>query len=358
MSRKVEGCAGPVQPISAHDTSYKPGKIKRIKPHYKTTIIGASLKTRLHCNHLIPKCKCSAKSNRKKSHKTKQVVQEVGIQRTVLSSSRALPRGEMNGRKIYQSTDDSVSICDATWRPNLSNSSKTNNENHNHKFRKGDERVLKKKLRFEDQVTELNESYNPAQMTHSAKKINTNKSQKQNDIQPSSSIQVPYTHYRANSNTHLWTKTSGNYCRLCEAPDKGCFDKANRIKKTDQGHKNHSENTTLKYHPEHDEFSSHNELCFLCHRFRNNKYDDNYCKICNTHLCYSQEGMTESEHSLHHRGSPSAQAGGGKNNTKIPYEPRTKFVKKLKEKLETAYMKDELKVSCLLNVSFVLGVVE
>lgn len=282
------------------------------------------------------------------------MVQGAGIQRRVLNSSRVLPRGEKNGRKIYQSTDESVSVCDATWRPNLNGSEdkhKTDSENHSHKYRNG---VLKKKLRFEDQVTELNERCSPGQIKNSAKEIN-NKSEKQDESHPSSS--VPSMHSRANSNGNLERKTKGtsaDYCRLCEARDEEYSNESYRIKKKDNMHNNHDETTsTSKFYAEHDNFSSHDELCFLCHRYRGHKCicDDNYCKICDKHLNCSQEGMTENEHSLHQRGSASAQVAGGENHhiplTKIPYEPRTKFVKNLKEKLETTYMKDNSNVSCL-----------
>ncbi|KAK8398303.1 hypothetical protein O3P69_003891 [Scylla paramamosain] len=163
MSRSAEVSTDHAQPASTWDNSRSHSGSKCTRPHSKTTVFGASLKTRLHCNHLVPKCKCSSKKNRKRTRKTKHVVQENGLQRRVTSSSCTFPRGEMNGRKIYQSTDESLSVCDASWRPKLNHSKdrpKTNNENCHHKYGNGEERILKKKLRFEDEVTDDKGGYN------------------------------------------------------------------------------------------------------------------------------------------------------------------------------------------------------
>ncbi|KAK8398302.1 hypothetical protein O3P69_003891 [Scylla paramamosain] len=355
MSRSAEVSTDHAQPASTWDNSRSHSGSKCTRPHSKTTVFGASLKTRLHCNHLVPKCKCSSKKNRKRTRKTKHVVQENGLQRRVTSSSCTFPRGEMNGRKIYQSTDESLSVCDASWRPKLNHSKdrpKTNNENCHHKYGNGEERILKKKLRFEDEVTDDKGGYNSGKMTHSVKDIKTNKSPRQNDIQLSPTIQVSHTHNRTNSNKDLERKakqTSKDYCRLCEAsdnlPDKRDFGGAKRIKKKYQVH--NKKYAISKFYPEHYDFTSHNELCFLCQRYRNYKciHDDNYCTICHKHVYCSQEDMTESAHSLHHQSSPPTCVAGDEDRhsplNKIPYEPRTKFVRNLKEKLETNYMKDK-----------------
>lgn len=347
LSKRSEGSVSHVQSAPSQDNTSNTGRSKRTRPHSKMTVVGASLKTRMHCNHLMPKCKCSNIHNRKKTPKAKHIVQGAGIQRRVLSSSRSLPRGEKNGRKIYQTIDESVSVCDATWRPNLDNSGdmpKSNSDNHNHKFKNG---VLKKKLRFEDQVTELSERCSPSQIIDSAKNID-NKNQKQDE---SSSSSVQSTRARVNSNMGLegtTKKTSADYCRLCEAPDKEYLNESYRVKRKDKVDDNDSDTATSILFPEHDDkFSSYNDSCFLCHKYRNHKCicDDDYCRICNKCINCSQEDMTESENTVHRRGSASAQVAGGDKQyshlTKIPYEPRTKFVRNLKEKLETSFMKDE-----------------
>ncbi|XP_063865891.1 uncharacterized protein LOC135103480 [Scylla paramamosain] len=94
MSRSAEVSTDHAQPASTWDNSRSHSGSKCTRPHSKTTVFGASLKTRLHCNHLVPKCKCSSKKNRKRTRKTKHVVQENGLQRRVTSSSCTFPRGD------------------------------------------------------------------------------------------------------------------------------------------------------------------------------------------------------------------------------------------------------------------------
>lgn len=338
MSRSAEASTDHVQPASPwNNTSSHSGR-KCTRPHSKTTVFGASLKTRLHCNHLVPKCKCSGKSSRKRTHKTKYVVEGRGLQRRVMSSTCTLPKDEINGRKSYQSTDESQAVCDASWRAKLNYSgdrSKTNHENHHHKYENRDARSIKKKLRFEDEVTNVQDT-------------KTDKSPCQDDINPSCIIQVPHTHNRTNSSKNLEKKAeqaSKDYCRLCEALDKRDLSGAKRIKKNYQVH--NKKHTFSKFHPEHDGFVSHNELCFLCQKYKSYKciHDDNYSTIYSTPDYCSQEDMADSKRSLHHQDSPPACVAGDKDKhspmNKIPYEPRTKFVKNLKEKLETNYMKDK-----------------
>ncbi|XP_045132574.1 uncharacterized protein LOC123516896 isoform X1 [Portunus trituberculatus] len=342
MGKYAEASTNHAQPASPWNNKPSNTRSKCTRPHSKTTVFGASLKTRMHCNHLVPKCRCSSISHRKRTHKSKHVVQGHGLQQRVISSSCTLPKDEMNGRKIYQSTNESHSLCDASWRAKLNHledRSKTNNGNHHHKSNDGDARILKKKLRFEDEVTDVKGRYNPGHVRHSVKNMKNDRSPWQDSS---------HTQNRTNSDKDQEWKakqSSKEYCRLCEAPDKRDFGGAKRIKKKYQVH--NKKHAICKSDLKHYDSISHHEICFLCQRYGNYKciHNDNYCTICNTHIYCSQEDITKSEPSLCHQGSTPASVGGGEDKysplNKIPYEPRTKFVKNLKEKLETNYMKDK-----------------
>lgn len=86
------------------------------------TVMGNQLKTRLNCNHMRPKCQCSGPTvNKAKQSKVKHkpLISDVRGSSHILTSTCTVPRGGLNGRKVYASKDDQdgVSILDANWRP-------------------------------------------------------------------------------------------------------------------------------------------------------------------------------------------------------------------------------------------------
>ncbi|XP_050721684.1 uncharacterized protein LOC127001307 [Eriocheir sinensis] len=334
----------------SHSTSANAGRGSCTRPHSKTTVVGPSVKTRLQCNHLKPKCKCSNIVNQKRSHKTKHTVTGTSGQRQVLSSSRALPRGETNGRKTYHCTDDSVSVCDATWRPNLTSYSDdrptTNTENRKHRDRDG--KVIKKKLRFEDQVTKFERRHNRDQATDSGKDASKRRDGGQH-LPPCTARSSPRSNTGSGPERNI-KEMSRDYCRLCEGAEKGYSYDSYRKRRKDEVLPDATRETTAKLSPDSDDVSSkeNHEICFLCHQNTHHcRGCDNYCRVCDRYLYShgSREHLAEDCQAENRRHPPTRHVSGDEvgqsSSSGIPYRPRTTFVKDLKQKLETTYRKEE-----------------
>lgn len=335
-------------------TSSNCGRNSSTRPHSKTTVIGPSLKTRLHCTHLKPKCKCSNVNNQKRSHKTRHTVIGTTSQRRILSSSRALPRGETDGRKIYHKADESVSVCDATWRPNLSNFSKDKSKTSikNYKHRSGDGKLIKKKLRFEDQTVELEGKHNSDQVTDSIKDVN--KGQIHDEVHPLLPHGIPSTYSQINLRVseRKNRESSNNYCRLCEEKENGFFYDTCRKRKNNEVPTDSSKcSLKVSTEPNYKSFQENHDICFLCHRSEHNcKDDDQHCRTCDYYIdSPGSQYVAEDRLSLDKRNPTARHISGDESqqlsSPRIPYRPRTKFVKNLKQKLETTYKKESSIVS-------------
>lgn len=336
----------------SHSALASPGRSSCTRPHSKTTVVGPSVKTRLQCNHLKnPKCKCSNAAPQKRSQKLKHSGAGASSQRRVLSSSRALPRGETNGRKTYRATEESVSVCDATWRPNLDAASHhgatTTTESHKH--RDGQGKVIKKKLRFEDQVTESERRQDRDQAADPGEDVRKGRDEGQSSpsrAAPSS----PRTSPRSSPERSI-PGTSRDYCRLCEEAGKGYPHDSYRKRRKDEVPPDATKDTAPLPSSDAAHVSSQ-EICFLCHQNTHHcRGCDDYCKICDRYLYVngSPGHQVEDHKAERERQVPARQDSGGEvgrsASSGIPYRPRTTFVKDLKQRLETTYQKDELVVS-------------
>lgn len=328
------------------------GNSSSARPHSKTTVIGPSLKTRLQCNHLRPKCRCPNNTNKKRSQKIKHTEPRTTSQRQVLSSSRSLPRGETNGRKTYHTTEESVSVCDATWQPNLNSNSegKPNTNINDDRYRNVGDKVIKKRLRFRDQVTEPEERHVINDIPGSDKSMN--KSPKWDEVNSVSS-HGPSAEYRVTGRGLERDKEiSGDYCKLCEETEKEGAHDSYRKRKQDSGLCDANNSSELPSSQDFVSSKENNEMCFLCHRSKQN--DDNYCRICDTHIypCGSQGNAAGGRQSYNPRNPPEGEQHQSPA-ANIPYRPRTKFVESLKEKLETSYRSGVVSLiqSCKIRIN-------
>lgn len=132
------------------------------------TVMGNQLKTRLNCNHMRPKCQCSGPpANKAKQSRVKGKPSIADVRETshILTSTCTVPRGGLNGRKIYASKDNrgGISILDANWRPSQltfkendmeesKGRQKTSPSNENESNKQNTEDISKKRVQFSDKT--------------------------------------------------------------------------------------------------------------------------------------------------------------------------------------------------------------
>ncbi|XP_069981243.1 uncharacterized protein [Penaeus vannamei] len=143
-------------------------KSSETRPHAKMTVMGNQLKTRLNCNHMRPKCQCSGPpANKAKQSRVKGKPSIADVRETshILTSTCTVPRGGLNGRKIYASKDNrgGISILDANWRPSQltfkendmeesKGRQKTSPSNENESNKQNTEDISKKRVQFSDKT--------------------------------------------------------------------------------------------------------------------------------------------------------------------------------------------------------------
>lgn len=366
------------------------------KLHSKTTVIGIPTMTRLNCNHLRPKCQCSNPSGRKTLSKVKHKLTVSDTPRQILTSTRSLPRGELDGRKSYKDNSNSISILDANWRPGLDIFSEDNierklvNQNsesdiHKESGENNDENKenSKKKVQFAEKMnmhsgarkkidvpqngsnSDTSKGMNSSQRSSNSNDEHLQSQPNNHSIQPESSAKVidppvaPSSSYHTQrrnvfSDNDSLTDTQGqealkDYCTLCELPDHHSI-RTFSNHRDDEYQSGHY--TDLKY----SSLYGNEDPCLLCRRYGRQHYytDDGDQHKYNTDYSHTLTNINKHiRHSALHKtrsplcrklSTPTLYSDKEEEpvfTRRIPYEPRTELVKNLKQKLEAGYRNHE-----------------
>ncbi|KAK8751140.1 hypothetical protein OTU49_013174 [Cherax quadricarinatus] len=378
-------------------TQLQPVRNEISKPHSKTTVTGIPTKTRLHCNHLKPKCHCLLSANKRVSRAGQKSLAS-GTSRRILISTRSVPRGELNGWKNYKKTCDSLSILDTNWRPGLDAYSKEtreetqNNGNQNllsdinkigDKSNKGNKENSKKKVHFAEKNRKHSGSRN--HKFHHKKHINTpgetniieDHGQNSSD-HPKSSLKNylgPMNNYNNNRDSSETSSTPEHlphtastlhdndntapfseerrggeeYCRLCQCP-RYHYPQTNVFDRMKYSSGEHYDKDCLSDPIQYSSKYENEDPCLLCSRYGKQPYicdDKDCCELgerhyINFHMPSHLKDTTKTSHfdktrNLSQKLSSSMQHSNYESHLfteTIPYEPRTELVKNLKQRLE------------------------